>query len=433
MREKQHIAINPADAPRLLAASIVAHWIECGAFPDRLIESLPSLKPVVSEMALGTVRWARELDWFVARHVRNMPDAFIRAVFLVACYQIFHMAGEAEYAVVNDAVNMVKLRGYPEQMAGLVNASLRRIAANREDLRRAVSLQGPGIRWSHPDCLVNRWQERWGARRMETFCRWNNERPDLTIRLFPSRISKTAFLAVLREAGINAEPHPFSPDNYLIVPRGRRVTDLPGYEQGWFIVQDPSTGESVKLLGAKAGERVLDACAAPGGKTMAIAEAMQVQGELVAMDRDPGRLERLRENARRMGFGCVRVVAADLADPGAAVSCGTGFDRILLDLPCSNTGVLRRRADARWRFSVHNLGRIVRSQRAMLTAATRLLRAGGAIVFSTCSVEPEEGQTLVKAWLRHHRDFELIRQIALFPPQSHTDGIYAALLRNRPG
>jgi 16S rRNA (cytosine967-C5)-methyltransferase len=211
------------------------------------------------------------------------------------------------------------------------------------------------------------------------------------------------------------------------------VPDLPGYAEGAFAVQDPSTAAAVNLLDPRPGERILDACAAPGGKTVAVADVLAGNGSVVAMDLHRDRLALLRDSMKRTRCRGVDVVRGNASRPEDVdrVSGGEAFDRILLDVPCSNTGVLRRRPDARWRFTTERLGDLVRRQRAILDGAAPFLKPGGTLVYSTCSLEPEEGPDQVNTWLRGNSRFEHVATSSLFPPDSGTDGIFAAAVRRR--
>jgi 16S rRNA (cytosine967-C5)-methyltransferase len=289
-----------------------------------------------------------------------------------------------------------------------------------------------GIRQSHPDLLVQRWQHSYGKQATAELCRWNNRRARVILCPNPVRIGVQGLLNSLEEAGIAAGPHPAAPEVFIRLDHGTRVAGVPGYKEGHFSVQDPSTHEAVKLLDPQPGECVLDACAAPGGKTVLIAEHMQDTGRIVAMDLYRDRLGRLETNIERMGFGSVETLqgnAADAEDLQAAAARGL-FDRILLDVPCSNTGVLQRRPDARWRFSEERLRQLVRLQHKLLNSVTTVLAPGGTLVYSTCSLEREENRDLVEAWLREHPGFNCVSSVGLFPPESGTDGIYAAALRS---
>jgi 16S rRNA (cytosine967-C5)-methyltransferase len=200
------------------------------------------------------------------------------------------------------------------------------------------------------------------------------------------------------------------------------------------MVQDPSTIMAVEMLDPKPQERILDACAAPGGKTVAMAEAMGGGGTLTAMDIHADRMGYLHENLARMGFSGVRVIEGDMAacrpgGEGVPDLEGQVFDGILLDVPCMNTGVLQRRADARWRFAPDRLGSVCATQLAILEGAATRLRIGGRLVYSTCSLEAEEDEGLVAGWLKVHPNFELLLEKKRFPPKDGTDGAYAALVK----
>jgi 16S rRNA (cytosine967-C5)-methyltransferase len=237
-------------------------------------------------------------------------------------------------------------------------------------------------------------------------------------------------------AHIEAKPHPFQClEKFVILPRGVAVSDVPGYKEGWFTVQDPATSASVELLDPLPGECVLDACAAPGGKTAMIAGLMEGEGELVAMDVHDDRLETLADTVKRTGWDFVEIVKGDAAkgfplrDSSGQATAGKTFDAILLDVPCMNTGVLRRRADARWRFTRDRIETLKKTQWKILTEMSKAVKPGGRLVYSTCSLEQEENEELVNRWVRQNDGWRLAKARRLFPPKSGTDGAYAALLR----
>jgi 16S rRNA (cytosine967-C5)-methyltransferase len=298
-------------------------------------------------------------------------------------------------------------------------------------LLQQLERQRPGIRLSHPDLLLDRWTTRLGADTALRLCEWNNTTPATTLRVNRRSTDVPALLERFRGAGVAAAPHSADPARFIDLPHGFRVNELPGYAEGCFAVQDPSTAMAVDLLRPQPGERILDACAAPGGKTLMMAEHMEGRGLLVAMDSSSERLERLRENLARFGDDFVRV-AEGRADNSTSLKhilppvARDGFDAVLLDAPCTNTGVLRRRPDARWRFSLPRLQSAVQKQRALLDALSGVLAPGGRMVYSTCSLEPEENEEQVHAWLAGHPEFSLDGQRTLCPPDSVTDGAYAA-------
>lgn len=420
-------AVPSAPSARAVAAGIVRRWLETGDFPDRLVDEVGPDRGFVMEVVFGTVKWRRQLDFLVRQSVDRPPDATLRACLLTGLYQLWHTQG-ADYAVVNETVAAARAMA-PARQAGFVNAVLRRALRDRTALEDALAKQKLGIRLSHPDALLDRWVARYGRDGATRLCEWDNLPPPLVLRLDLRHGSMAAAAAALAAAGCEATPHPFAPDRFLLLARGRDVRGLPGYAEGHFTVQDPSTAAAVDLLDPQPGESILDACAAPGGKTIAVAERMAGQGRLVALDLHADRLAPLRQNLERMRHTWVTVGEADLTALPPAL---TGpYDAVLLDVPCSNTGVLRRRPDARWRFSAARLARLVETQRALLEAAASIVRPGGRLVYSTCSLEADEGEHLVHAWLTAHRHFAAEAERRVTPLADGVDGAYAVRLRHR--
>ncbi len=411
---------------RQLAAQVVARWMASGEFPNRLIPDGAPERALVMELVYGVVRWKRLLEWVAAARVHHMPEPGLRALLLVGLYQLLVLTEIEPYAAVNETVEAAK-RAHGQAAADFVNALLRSVLRDREAVRRALKQQPLGIRESHPEVLVERWSRVFGADAARRLCAWNNTRPDVVIHVNSLKISRQDYLALLREKGIELADRQRGASGCLAMPRGVRVESLPGYEQGFFLVADPSVLGAVAQLDPRPGERVLDACAAPGGKTFLIAEAMRGQGQLVAMDLHRDRIARLRENLRRLGCDqFVTVVQANAMN--VTDELGAPFDRILLDAPCTNTGVLRRRPDARWRFSEARLTKMVRAQGALLERLAGLLKPGGRLVYSTCSLEPEEDEGRVAAFLKGRPEFKRVSERKLFPPKARADGAYVAAL-----
>jgi 16S rRNA (cytosine967-C5)-methyltransferase len=420
---------------RVVASEIVRRWMETREFPDRLMDRVSADRAFVMELVYGVVKWKRELEWVLKQCSSRLPEAPLRAYAMVGVHQILHLDHVETYAAVNETVAAVKAH-FPRAQADFVNAVLRRVAREKTELQRAVAGQPLAVRTSHPDELVTRWTRALGDDVTAALCEWNNAPAAVVLRLCRRAGAMAAFLERLAGEGIRAEPHPFDRDRFCTLPRGLAPDRVPGFGEGWFVVQDPSTTMAVDLLDPKPHERILDACAAPGGKTVAMAERMQGGGTLTAMDLYEDRLDALRDTLRRMQLPEVRVVRGDMAacgarGPGVADLKDEAFDAILLDVPCMNTGVLRRRPDARWRFSLERMKTVVAQQRAILTGAAERIKVGGRIVYSTCSMEPEEDEALVAAWLRHRPRFALAQQRKLIPTQDGVDGAYAALITCR--
>jgi 16S rRNA (cytosine967-C5)-methyltransferase len=414
---------NATHAPRTVAARVLSRWLLTGDFPDRLIPPDTPQRNLIQEMVFGTVRWCRLLEWILSGMVKREPDPETKAYLLTGLYQLFRMDNIPPHAALNETVEAAKA-DLEQARIRFVNGVLRNALRQRDQITTRLDAQPVGIRLSHPDHLIKRWQQQYGDTTTTALCEWNNQRPEVTIRL---RGNHPAIHAALREQ-LRAHPHA---TDFLCVPTGHAVNDLPGFSEGAFYVQDPATQMAITLLDPKPGMRVLDACAAPGGKAFACADRMQNQGRIIAMDLHHDRMQRLQENADRMQCACLDVVQGDAtrANTLDAVTRHAPFDRILLDVPCSNTGVLNRRPDARWRFSKERLEALLSLQARILDATAPLLSQDGLIVYSTCSLEDEENLRQVHTWLAANPAFRLDAQRMSLPPESGMDGAFAATIR----
>jgi 16S rRNA (cytosine967-C5)-methyltransferase len=384
-------------------------------------------------MTLGVIRRYRTLTWVRDQLVKNKCGHQANGYLLVGLYQLLYMNDVEAYAAVDETVEASK-SDLGKKTSAFLNAVLRNVLRERARLEEALLRQPLGVRLSCPDVLVERWAALPCSVGVEEICRWNNRPPHTVLHVCSSKTAADSYRRRLHDARIDAHPHPYAPHRSLVLPRGLRVDELPGYKEGCFFVQDPSAAEAVSLLAPCPGERVLDACAAPGGKAMLIAEAMRGEGRVLAVDKHKDRLGRLEENVRRMGWGNVSVVQGDAQDAASLMAAvgGRKQDAILLDVPCTNTGVLRRRPDARWRFSTERLREHTVVQKQMLTAASRCLKEGGRMVYSTCSIEPEESEGLVREWVATQPGAVCVEERRLYPSERGTDGAYAALIRCSP-
>jgi 16S rRNA (cytosine967-C5)-methyltransferase len=329
-----------------------------------------------------------------------------------------------------------------EGAAALLNALLRR--ATREPVwpepDTADPVQRLGIRYSYPDWIVSGWLQAYGLVRTEALLRWGNERPRYAVRLNPRRISSWEELGLSKMDGERIRPEPVSDLERTFWVHA--LQPLRGaLQEGRLAVQDPAAAAVVRILDPRPGERVLDLCAAPGGKTLLMAEYMRDQGQIWALDAHPGRLEELKQNVARHGTPIVRPIQAD----GRCWGAEEPFDRVLVDAPCTGLGVLAKRADLRWSRHPEDVPVLVALQRELLDNAARLVRPGGVLVYATCTLWPEENEAQVAAFLARHPDFELESAsgrvpdawvdasgyLYTFPPETGTDGMFAARLRRR--
>ncbi len=414
---------------RLVAAEILTQWFVDRRFPDRELAKVEHDNAFVMEVVNGVVRNRNILQWLEQGMVPKEPEPFFKAVLYVGLYQLLFMDNVEEYAAISETVEAAKGRPGGPGNAKMINAVLRRAQRESEDIFRELKRQPDNIRLSHPDFLLERWRRQFGEIEARKLAEWNNHPPQTILRVEQAVISAPEFEAKLAEAGIELEPHPFSDrEKFYILPRGLAVRQLPGYAEGWFTVQDPATSIAIDLLRPFPGESVLDACAVPGGKTAMVASRMKGEGELVAMDLHDDRMAVLKENMGRLGLDWVELVQGDARDPQKALG-DRKFDAILLDVPCLNTGVLRRRIDARWRVNTNRIKSIVEIQYELLSACTELLKENGRIVYSTCSLEPEENEDLIARWVREHPGFNKAKAKKTFPPKTGTDGAFAAVIR----
>lgn len=418
---------------RIDALRIVARWEETGDFPDRMLGEVPPFRRgFVQDLVYTTVRRIRALSFVLDGFVRSRPvQRHAWPAMLLGAAQILDMQGVPEHAAVFSTVEALKALDGPG-CAGLANGVLRNVLRNLPAVRASLAAAPLAVRASHLDVQVARWTARFGAERAAAMCAWDDKPASVTVLSLPGGPSVPQLMAAFSAAGVEARVHPGVPARALTIPHGSRVNALPGFAEGLFSIQDPATLEAVRLLAVEPGQRVWDACAAPGGKSVQIAAKMGRKGLLLATDCWRDRLVPLRENFRRfrMEPEFAPVAVADAKRATRRDLGGEGpFDRILADVPCSNTGVQRRRADARWRFDEERLATLAATQLSILeNAAVNHLAPGGRIVYSTCSVEEEENEGVVGEFLRRHPDFRLVEKAALVPPDKECDGAFAAAL-----
>jgi 16S rRNA (cytosine967-C5)-methyltransferase len=394
---------------RLLADAVASNLLA-------KVELTPADRAFGLELFYGVLRNATLLDFWIGCLRRAHVRADLRDVLRIGLYQLF-LLKTPEHAAVNETVALTGKSG-----RALVNAVLRAAVREKDQLQAKASTQPLAVRSSHPEFLIDRWQRQFGTDATEQLCRWNNQPPLLYARINGLRIGRSDFLALYRDA----RPLP-SHSQFL------EFQSLPAsaLEAGHCYVQDPSTSLACRLLDPQPHERVLDACAAPGGKTGQIAELMQNRGVLVASDRTVARLELLQQNITRLGAAIAKVVRADWTHEPVPreVIAQAPYDRVLLDTPCTNTGVMRRRVDVRWRLRSDDFARMQDRQLQIVRALHPLLRPGGVLVYSTCSLECEENEELTAKVLRAFPDLRLVEQACLLPFRDHLDGVFAAKLR----
>jgi 16S rRNA (cytosine967-C5)-methyltransferase len=361
------------------------------------------------ELVYGVLRHQLTLDWRLDR-VATKPmaklPAHARAALRLGAYQLLCLDRIPSSAAVNESVALMTSGRTPGHWPGFVNAVLR--ALTRADApawpdQTGDPIKALSIRHSCPPWLTERWIARFGVERAAGLCEATAMIPPLTIRANTLRISREQLIARLTELGCHAQPTTISPVGAVLDKCGS-IEDIPLFREGVFYVEDEAAQLIAPLLDPQPGELVLDACAAPGGKTTQLAALMRNRGEIIALDRSAERLRLVDGNCRRLGIGIVRTVRADVTQPLPATLRGP-FDRILVDAPCSGLGVLRRHPEGKWRKKAGMLAQHQLVQQQVLEQVRRLLRPGGVLVYSTCSSEPEENERVIDQFCQAHQDF----------------------------
>lgn len=429
--------MDPGVVARSWALRVLFRWLKNGEFPDTNFNkmNIPSeVRGFTMDLVYTTVRWHRYLDAAMKLLVERRPSWDAETAVLLGLCQLLKMPDIPPFAAIHATVEAAKVIGNRRTPVGLINAALRNADRYRKDLLEELEKAPAAIRMSHPDELVDRWTALWGAAKAEAICAWDNQPADVVLLTLPGGPSAEEIANTLRLDGAETEPLAAFPEVALKLSHGRRVEELPGFLRGDFTVQDPSTLAAVEMMDVKPGLRVLDACAAPGGKAARMARLLQGKGSLVAMELHQDRIRSLEETLRRTvpeSLGGVVEVRVGDASKETLEALGGPFDRILLDVPCSNTGVLRRRVDARWNKDPDRLIKLRTTQRYILDHAPELLAPGGRIVYSTCSIDEEEGKDQVNAFLSRHPDFQCVEMRLNLPGENGADGAFAAVLERK--
>ena len=406
-----------------MAAEALQEWEEGHIYAETLVDNAARSYGISKEdrnllnaLIIGVIRNQRLLDHWIAQLRDGEIDIEVRSHLRVGLFQILVMH-LPDHAAVNETVNSAR-----KGIRGLLNALLRRTIRERDELLAQVETLAPGIRYSHPDWLVQRWTEQYGEESTLKLLEWNQTPSQTTFRVNPLRPEAAGI--------IDASDRVAPLEGHLGFYTSKGLPSRDWIEDGLIYIQDPATCHSVQLLQPEAGELVLDACAAPGGKSTQIAAAMCNEGTLLCTDSNEKRLPRLLRNLKKLGVEIAETEAFDWTNPAPA-KWHNHFDAILLDVPCSNTGVLRKRVDARWRMSEESIRDVAGLQRLILSNAVACLKPGGRLVYSTCSIDKEENTDLVEKFVAEHDDLEFTKETIAHPASHETDGAYAALITKK--
>lgn len=447
------------DQARKKALEVLTRWEKRGSTMDPLFDAFVMEDPLLTELdkafvreiVYGVLRWRGRLDWIIAAYSRIKPSRLERAILAIlrmGAYQILFMDRVPAAAAVDESVKLAKgLR--KKEAAAFVNGILRSIAEGRKEITypdlRTNPIDYIAAYYSHPAWLVNRWVEQIGREETIALCEANNRFPALTVRVNTLKGRREEVINQLHDEGIEASPTPFSPIGLRINTPPALATWGP-LQQGWLQVQDEAAQLVSLILAPKPGQRVLDLCAAPGGKATHLAELMQNQGEIRAVDVSPAKLQIVQENCQRLGISIVKTLAQDATRP-LPFSPGS-FDSCLVDAPCSGLGTLRRHPEGKWRDRGADITRLQEMQNQILRQAVPHVKQGGVLVYSTCTLTSEENEGVIDTFLSEHPEFHLENAVRLLPPgcealvdaqgylctfphRHGTDGFFAARMRRK--
>jgi 16S rRNA (cytosine967-C5)-methyltransferase len=447
--------------PRPIAVEILTRVEMDGAFAEPLLDQhisqgqLPDDRDrrLLTELVYGTLRMQGYLDWLIEQFYKGgirTLEPMVRNILRTALYQRFFTERIPDFAIVNEAVDLIK-KIWPRR-AGLVNALLRNVI-RRYDAPPMPDLQVNSAGYlaivhSHPGWLVKRWLKQFGSEDTVALCRVDNQIPPVFVRVNQLRGQREEVIRDLATAGFRAEETAFSPDGLRVsrgegIRQGLTLRDTVSYRDGLLQIQDEASQMIGPLVAPMGGDQVLDICAGVGGKTTHLAEIMGNHGRIVAMDISEEKITALKDLSARLGVTIVEPLVADALD-----DLGRGFhgrfDRVLVDVPCSGSGTLRRAPEIKWRLSPQDIKDFTVLQGRLITRAASYVKEGGSLIYSTCSVMAEENEGVVNAFLARHDEFVRMRPEGIaealldreghfrsYPHRHGMDGFFGAVMVRR--
>lgn len=406
-------------APRMIAIRVVERVQRAGAYADlalhhALVQSrIPAAdRALATELVYGTLRWRGRLDYLISKALdRDISklEPLVTSALRVGAYQLFFSDRIPANAAVDEAVRCVRAMGL-ERATGLVNAVLRRLARDGDSIEFPKLETDPLDYLVHacslPRWLAERWLKEFGAEEAAELAVTMNEPAPVTLRVNRTKTTREALLPELIQRFPDATLCRYAPDGIILGRKGDAGQD-PTFLAGQISVQDEASQLVVHLLDPQPGERILDTCAAPGTKSAAIAERLNGEGHVLALDRHPRRLQLVGRSIRRLEIGGVATLERDATKSLADLVGDQPFDRILVDAPCSGLGSLRRNPDARWRLRPEDFESLAKIQREILESAAEVLRPGGSLVYSTCTITPEENESVIEGFMATRPDWQI--------------------------
>lgn len=407
-------------APRLIALEILNRIEKEGGHADAYLGSYFTSRPelsyrekaFVTELVYGVLRRRNSIDWVLehySSHPQRRISRQIRNFLRLGIYQVLYLTHVPVPVSVSASVRLAKALTN-QKIGSMANGLLRAVARNRETIPFPPITEDPpraiAVRYSHPVWLVDLWLHQLGPEETIALCEANNTPPPFTIRTNTLKVTREKLIEALKHEGVSGEATRHSPEG-IILSHPADITRLASFRKGWFFVQDEAAQLISFLVSPKAGEQVLELCAAPGGKTTHLAQLMHNQGLIIAVDWHLHKVVLLKENQARLGIGVIKPILADVQND-LPLSKDDHFDKVLLDAPCSGLGILRRHPEGKWTKSLDLINRLRTTQLTMLHHASRQVKRGGILVYSTCTMTPEENGGVVEEFLAESQhQFEL--------------------------
>ncbi len=366
----------------------------------------------------------------------------VKILLYLGAYQLLCLNKIPAYAAISETVEIGKSLFKPH-IVKYINGVLRSVERKKHLLLgkpdTGNNITDMSVYYSHPEWIIKRWIKRWGKDFTGEICKFNNTPPRLTIRINTLKTNRETLSDMFKKVGLNTTPLRFIPEGLQILEH-YRLENLDCYKDGFFTIQGEASMFPAKCLAPKEGDTVLDLCAAPGNKTTHTAELMNNRGKILAVDISEKRLKTLKSNCIRLGINIISTMILDVMNLRDNLT--EAFDGVLLDAPCSGTGVLSRHSDSRWNKDIKDIKRLSLVQKKMIDEAAHFVKPGGSMVYSVCSIEPEEGEEIVKKFLESHRDFisenpfpdienRIPTGILLLPPLHGTEGFFIAKFRRK--
>jgi 16S rRNA (cytosine967-C5)-methyltransferase len=404
--------------PRQLAFIALKDIYRQGAYTDIALDRVLRTatlnnadRGLLTELVYGCVRRSRSLDALIdqlGKKKAHQQPPELRTILQIGLYQLRYQQRIPASAAVNTTVELAKENGF-KGLTGVVNGMLRQYTRLAESTTELLQLpqepiQRLGILHSFPDWIIQMWVEQLGIEETEQLGQWLNQPPTIDLRINPRQTSIEEVEAAMTTAGVEVQRVPHLPQALRIIGGAGAIGQLPGFDQGWWTVQDSSAQLVSHLLDPQIGDVVIDACAAPGGKTTHIAELMQDQGQIFACDKTASRLKKLKQNAQRLQLKSIQIYTGDSRSyPQFTNSANC----VLLDAPCSGLGTLHRHPDIRWRSTPENITELATLQSELLEQAATWVKPGGTLVYATCTLHPQENEKVIQSFLMHHSCWQI--------------------------